>query len=221
MRALLERSAFNHDLDVYHAAGSAGGLTITADGEQGDERRDSRPEWTTPGSMDNPRFFTVNYTGRGQLTSLTLDGLTANPTGLGLGLIFDSRPFSGYPGLDNPLFWQQGFPFTTDARGVTGRVRLFGERLALSIRPGTRSFSFGIDRDETITAYGVPLAGNSADQLGQQVTFPSGATVGIGMVFTARTNNRRTIVGTLRNRVGAGWTPVDGYGYINAEKAVG
>ena len=41
------------------------------------------------------------------------------------------------------------------------------------------------------------------------------------MVFTARTNTGRTIVGALRNRVGAGWTPVDGYGYINAQKAVG
>ena len=40
------------------------------------------------------------------------------------------------------------------------------------------------------------------------------------MVFTARTSNGRTIVGALRNRVGTGWTPVDGYGYIDAEKAV-
>jgi subtilase family protein len=220
LRALLERSTFNHDLDVYHAAGSSGGLTITADGEQGDERRDSRPEWTTPGSMNDPRFFKVSYTGPGQLTSLTLDGLTANATGLGLGLIFDPRPFSGYPALDNPPFWQQGFPFTTDAKGVTGKVQLGGERLAIAVKPGTRSFSFGIDRDETITAYGVPLAGNLADQLGQQVSYPSGDTVGLGMIFTARTNTGRTIVGALRNQVGAGWTPVDGYGYLNAEKAV-
>ena len=31
--------------------------------------------------MNDPRFFNVNYTGPGQLTSLTLDGLTANATG--------------------------------------------------------------------------------------------------------------------------------------------
>jgi hypothetical protein len=225
MRGLLERSTFSHDLDIYHSQGSSGGLTITANGEQGDERRDSRPEWTTPGSMSSPRFFTVNYTGPGQLTSLTLDGLTANPTGLGIGplsagLIFDPRPFSGYPALDNPPVWQQGFPFTTDTPGVSGKVQLGGERLALTIKPGTRSFSFGIDRDEAVTAYGVPLGGNSADQLGQQVTFPSGAAVGAGMVFTARTNNGRTIIGSIRNQIGSGWTPVDGYGYINAQKAV-
>jgi hypothetical protein len=221
MRSLLERSTFDHDLDVYHAQGSAGGLTITADGEQGAERRDSRPEWTTPGSMSDPRFFKVTYTGPGQLRSLTLDGLTANATGLGLGLVFDPRPFAGYPALGGPLLWQQGFPFTTDAKGVTGKVALGGERLAISIKPGTRSFSFGIDRDEAITAYGVPLAGNLADQLGQQVTYPSGDPVGLGMLFTARTTSGRTIVGALRNQVGAGWTPVDGYGYVDAQKAVG
>jgi hypothetical protein len=26
--------------------------------------------------------------------------------------------------------------------------------------------------------------------------------------------------GQLANRIGAGWTPVDGYGYLNAELAV-
>ena len=40
------------------------------------------------------------------------------------------------------------------------------------------------------------------------------------MVYTARTSAGRTIVGTIRNRIGAGWTPVDGYGYLNAELAV-
>ena len=212
MRAHLQRSTFAHDLDVYHAEGSGQGLTITANGEQGAERRDTRPEWTTPGSMDDPRFFTVDYTGKGTLTSLTLDGLTA-------GLLFDPRPFTGYPTLSGQLFWQQGFPFTTDTPGVSGRVQLGGERLAISTS-GARHFSFGIDRDDILTAYGVPLGGNSADELGQVVSFPSGFPTGLGMVYTARTSTGKTIVGTIRNRIGAGWTPVDGYGYLNAELAV-
>ena len=110
MRALLERSTFNHDLDVYHAQGSSQGLTITADGEQGDERRDSRPEWTTPGSMDNPRFFTVDYTGPGQLTSLTLDGLTANATGLGLGPDLRPAAVQRLPGARQPAVLAAGLP---------------------------------------------------------------------------------------------------------------
>ena len=165
-----------------------------------------RGRWTTRTSSPS------TYTGKGTLTSLTLDGLTA-------GLIFDPRPFLGQPTLSGALFWQQGFPFTSDAPGVTGRVQLGGERLAISVR-GARHFAFGIDRDEATTAYGVPLAGNSADQLGQVVSFPSGIAGGPGMVFTARTSTGRTIIGTLRNRTGSGWTPVDGYGYLNAELAV-
>ena len=34
------------------------------------------------------------------------------------------------------------------------------------------------------------------------------------------TSTGRIIIGALRNQIGSGWTPVDGYGYINAEKAV-
>jgi hypothetical protein len=64
------------------------------------------------------------------------------------------------------------------------------------------------------------MDGNSADALGQGVLYPSGRTVGAGMIFTARTSTGRTIVGTIRNRIGSGWTPVDGYGYLNAEEAV-
>ena len=85
---------------------------------------------------------------------------------------------------------------------------------------GGRSVAFGVDRDEAVTAYGIAMDGNSADALGQGVLFPSGQTVGAGMIFSARTSTGRLIVGTIRNRIGTGWTPVDGYGYLNAEKAV-
>ncbi|HTE64333.1 MAG TPA: S8 family serine peptidase, partial [Solirubrobacteraceae bacterium] len=104
MRALLQRSAFPHDLDVQHAEASGGGLSISADGELGSERRDSRPQWTTTGSMDDPRFFTVRYSGPGSLVSLTFDGSGANPTGQRpAGIVFDPRPFAGFPALGAPL----------------------------------------------------------------------------------------------------------------------
>lgn len=245
MRSLLERSAFKHDLDVDHSSSAARGLTITADGEYGDERRDTRPEWTTPGSMDNTRFFTVRYSGRSSIVSLTFDGIGANPTGLGTrrrsdGIVFDPQPFFGLPALDNPPLWQQGFPFTVGAASpgispsdVSATFRFPGvgdansrqfERMTVHFNPGRlaggRAVSFGIDRDEATTAYGVALAGNSADQLGQQVEFPSGRVVGPGLIYKATTANGRTFYGVVRNRVGAGWTPVDGYGYLNAKQAV-
>ena len=245
MRARLQASTFRHDLDVQHSGASRAGLTITADGPLGSERRDSRPEQTTPGSMTDTRFFKVRYDGPGSLVSLTFDGMGANPTGLGTlgplssGLVFDPRPFVGLPALDNPLLWEQGFPFTVDAGSdvaasdVSATFSVPGvgnandrqfQRMTLAVRPGAlaegRSLVFGVDRDEAVTAYGVAQDGNSADQLGQGVRFPSGRVVGPGLVFRAETSEGGTIVGRLRNQVGMGWTPVDGYGFVNAQRAV-
>ncbi len=249
MRTLLEHSAFNHDLDQQHSGDASNGLTISADGEYGDEHHDSRPEWTTPGSMDNADFFKVSYNGPGSITSITFDGIGANPTGLGpfgifsSGIVFDPRPFVGLPSVNPtgaPLLWQQGFPFTVGgaspgiaASDVSASFSLPGigdanrqqyERMTVSFKRGKltrgRTVAFGVDRDEATTAYGVAEDGNSADQLGQSVLFPSGDTVGVGLIYTAKTSNGRTIVGALRNRIGQGWTPVDGFGYLNAEDAV-
>jgi hypothetical protein len=154
--------------------------------------------------------------------------------------VFDPRPFAGLPALGAPLLWQQGFPFTVGATStgiapadVSASFSVPGvgdagpqqyERMTLTFGSGKltggRSVSFGIDRDEAVTAYGDAQDGNSADQLGQGVLFPSGRTVGPGLIYSARTSDGRAIVGTLRNRIGAGWTAVDGYGYLNAQAAV-
>ncbi len=50
--------------------------------------------------------------------------------------------------------------------------------------------------------------------------FPENVTVGPGMSYRAVTSTGRVLTGVLRNRIGAGWTPVDGFGYINAQAAV-
>jgi hypothetical protein len=248
MRALLERSTFPHDLDQDHSGASAAGLTITADGEQGAERRNSRPTWTTPGSMNNPQFFHVQYDGPGSITSLTFDGAGANPTGLGTGfrsagLVFDPRPFLGLPVLSAgaPDLWRSGFPFTVgaaspgiDPSAITAefarpgvgeataqQFQVMTVRFPAGALTGGRSVAFGIDRDEAVTAAGDAEAGNSADALGAGELFPEGVVAGPGLAFRAVTSTGRVITGFLRNRVGAGWTPVDGYGEINAEAATG
>lgn len=247
LRALLERSAFRHDLDVQHSEASKRGLALSADGETGYERRTTRPEWTNPGSMDDPNVFKVSYRGRGSVVALTLDGLGADPTGLGegpggrsAGLVFDPRPFLGLPALGAPPLWQQGFPFTVGALSpgiapgdvsATFDVPGWGaataeqyRRMTVRIAEGRladgRSIAFGIDRDEAVSAYGTAEGGNSADQLGPGVLFPSGEKVGPGMRYAALLSTGRTISGTFRNRIGAGWTPVDGYGFLNAQAAV-
>jgi hypothetical protein len=248
MRSILQGAAFPHDLDPMHSDGSSGGLRITADGAQGDERR-GNPTLETVGSMNDPRFFRVEYSGPGSIVSLTLDGDGADPTGLGrgrrstrsAGLVFDPRPFLAIPALGGPELSEQGFPFTVgaasagiDTSAITAQFARPGVGFAngsqfqrMTVRfpngalGGGRFVAFGVDRDSAVTANGDAEGGNSADQLGQGLLFPEGVVVGPGMSYRAVTSTGRVLTGVLRNRVGSGWTAVDGFGYINARAAVG
>ena len=108
MRSILQGAAFPHDLDPEHSEASGGGLTITANGPQGDERR-GNPTLETVGAMTDPQFFRVAYAGPGSIVALTFDGAGADPTGLGkrpfgpsAGLVFDPRPFLAIPALGGP-----------------------------------------------------------------------------------------------------------------------
>jgi hypothetical protein len=197
--------------------------------------------------MNDPRFFKVSYSGPGSLVSLTFDGAGANPTGLGRGgtdsdgLVFDPRPFAGIPALGAPEVWTQGFPFTVgaaspgiDRSAITAEFAQpsVGQANAEQFRQMTvrfpdgaladgRTVAFGVDRDEAVTAAGDAEAGNGADALGAGVLFPEADVVGQGLAYRAVTSTGSVITGTLQNRIGAGWTPVDGFGYINAQRAVG
>src|SRR5262249_8763945 len=59
-----------------------------------------------------------------------------------------------------------------------------------------------------------------ADILGNGVTLPSGDVAPPGMAFSGTTAGGGTFSGTLQNRIGFGYSPVDGYGLIDAEAAV-
>jgi hypothetical protein len=246
MRSILQGAAFPHDLDPEHSEASNGGLTITANGPQGDERR-TNPTLETVGSMTDPQFFRVAYSGPGSIVSLTFDGAGADPTGLGkrpngpsAGLVFDPRPFLAIPALGGPDLFEQGFPFTVGAAspginpaaitaqfarpGVARANRRQFQVMTVRFPNGAlgdgRFVAFGVDRDSAVTANKDAEGGNSADQLGQGVLFPENVTVGPGMSYRAVTSTGRVLTGVLRNRIGAGWTPVDGFGYINAQAAV-
>ena len=239
MRSILEGAAFPHDLDPSHSDASSGGLTIAANGEQGDERR-GNPTLETVGSMTDPQFFRVQYSGPGSIVSLTLDGAGADPTGLGDGIVFDPRPFLAIPALGGPNVFDQGFPFTVGdaspgidpatvtasfARPGVGRAnRQQFQQMTVRFPTGAladgRFVAFGVDRDSAITSERDAEMGNSADQLGQGLLFPENEVLGPGMSYRAVTSTGRVLTGVLRNRIGAGWTPVDGFGYINAQAAV-
>jgi Subtilase family len=236
MRALLQGSAFKHDLDPLSATGRAGGLTISAFGPQGAERSE------LAGDLDNPAFFRLTYQGRVPLRTITLYGETASPTAPGTrnpprsdGMVFDTRAFDP----NAASFQGVGFPFTVggtsgglrsssvsatfDVPGggtaVDGQYRHMTLRFANGMKRG-QTLRFGVDRDLALTAYGDTSEGNGADELGGATFIPQNTVAARGLVFVARLANGQKLVGSMRNRIGSGWTPIDGYGVINAEKAV-
>ena len=73
----VQGSTFAHDLDPFFAKGGERGLTVKASGPQGERARE------LPGGLDNPKFFTLHYTGRVPLRSVTFFGETASPTASG------------------------------------------------------------------------------------------------------------------------------------------
>ncbi|QBB69670.1 hypothetical protein ELE36_04365 [Pseudolysobacter antarcticus] len=67
---------------------------------------------------------------------------------------------------------------------------------------------------------GTQSSGYLGDLFGGGVSLPTGTINPNGMTFSGTTSTG-TFSGVMRNRIGAGYSPVDGYGFINAAQAVG
>lgn len=236
MRRVLQNSAFQHDLDPYQSTGKArvgnSRLTIRAIGDV-----------SSAIAAANPNAFQLTYTGAGSLTSLVFNpegtdataGNTTEP-------IVTTTDFTSRPGLvfdirDPSL---GGFPFTLGVlNGVSAAdisVRVFNQApppaitgahfytLQINIARGAltngEGFNFGIDRDEA-DAFGPngTLGGNSVDLLGAEVLIPEGVIARGGMTFTGSTTEG-VFSGLFKNRIGSGYSVLDGNGFINAENAV-
>ncbi|MGZ5004009.1 MAG: S8 family serine peptidase [Chthoniobacterales bacterium] len=80
--------------------------------------------------------------------------------------------------------------------------------------------------DSTVTVGLGPTGGvtgvntTQADLFGGAVLIPDGTITTNGLSFSGTTSGGGVFSGTMQNRLGAGWTPVDGFGFINAEAAV-
>lgn len=229
VRAKMRQSTFDHDEDPNFSQGVARGLTISARGAQGDERD------TDPGSMADPRFFDVRFTGATAIRKITFYGETASPTsrtvgGTG-GIVFDPRPLGTAPFRDN------GFPFTVGS--ATGGLTKGAVKATFSTKVPTGQYrrmtltftgdglergerlQFGVDRDLAFPGAGIaPDEGNGADELGGGVLMPQRTRITNGMKFVATRVDGTTFTGYFRNALGGGWTPLDGYGVVDAEQAV-
>jgi hypothetical protein len=213
LRRILQNSAFPHDLDPFYSTGAAkaksGRVELTAFGDDA-------------ASVPDPNTFLVENTGGLAVTKLTINLTGANTTEIPPGLIFDERVDLGLPftiGSTHGIAVNQiqyKFAGPANPPGQPGQWK----RLAFTFdsRKFDRgdSFSFGVDRDEAATGSG----GNSADLLGANFSLETGAIEGGGATVTGVFGNGETFSGLVVNKIGDGYTALDGYGFINAEQAV-
>jgi hypothetical protein len=163
------------------------------------------------------------------------------------GVVFDrstSPPPTATPGAS-----PTGFPFTVgDVRGVlaadishtlsnpapspadpNNQFFTLAVDVAANALTDGEGFNFGIDRDEADAIgpvnppdprLGGTVGGNAADLLGANVLIPEGNLAPGGMTISGTTAGGTTFSGVFANTIGAGYTPLDGHGFINAQAAV-
>jgi hypothetical protein len=241
LRSILQQSAFPHDLDPYRsfAIASGHGLVIATAG--------ATDEFS---SQIDPGQFNILYLGFSSIDSLAIDLRNANPTGGNIyqaypGEVFDTRP----PIVEfDPVGLNGGFPFTVSddsgvpASSVTPAYELpapapsvAGQYFKLNLKFADNAFrfgsvlKFGIDRDEWHSAFvpqptgtggGNSRNGGSADLLGEAVLIPSGQFAPGGAILEGKFKDGSRFSGSFHNVIGRGYSPLDGWGFINAEAAV-
>ena len=238
MTSVLQRSTFPHSLTPYYASGqtTAGGRTVTIEVSE---------DYTIVGGT-TPNQFTVKMAGSGSISKLSIDLKGADPTG---GNIYQGYPGEVFASTQGLINGAAGIPFTvsTDTQGIASynvKASYSGQAPAPSV-PGefyqlnlafasgkmnqSATLRFGIARLEHHSSYNVvqggtgggdSSGGGAADLLGQGILLPSGKYVGPGATFTGAFDDGTPFSGTFTNQIGLGWTPVDGYGFINAQEAV-
>ncbi|HEX3896826.1 MAG TPA: S8 family serine peptidase, partial [Rudaea sp.] len=113
------------------------------------------------------------------------------------------------PSNGTTQYWTMGLGF--DASFTTGNALRFTVGRAVQHSSAVGTLNAPIN-GTTSTSY-------LGDLLGGGVTLPRGSINLNGMSFSG-TTAAGTFTGVIRNRLGSGYSPVDGYGFINAQQAV-
>jgi hypothetical protein len=239
MTDVLQRSTFPHSLTPYYATGvaQAGGSTILIQANSD----------TSQFAQFNPNQFAVQVSGSGAIASLSINLRGADPTGGNIYHVYPGEIF--FPEIPNNSNGNLGWPFTvsSDSVGVTASdvaasfsdqagppsVKHEYYQLNLKIAPGKlvngSTLLFGVARHEHHSSYaasaggtggGISAYGGPANLLGEGVSLPSGRIVGPAATFSGVLEDGTPFSGVFTDDIGSGWTPLDGYGFINAQKAV-
>jgi hypothetical protein len=194
IRTALQGSASTHDLDPFAAHAvvqTADTLSTVTINATGDDSNNA--------SFD-PRFFRLSFTGPAtrRLSKVVINLATT-------GLFFDPRATLGLP-------FRVGAFTGIKKTNVVGVLSGTPKKTILTLKFAKGTFApgatvdFGIDRDLIALGGG----GNSAD-------FLQGATV---TIQTLDNNVLAEGSGTFTNQIGKGYSPVDGFGLINAKAAL-
>jgi hypothetical protein len=104
-----------------------------------------------------------------------------------------------------------------------------GQTLTLTFTPGSFTggdllrfkIGRGIIRGANVaTAGGTSVVNYSADNFGGGVLIPENITIADGVRFSGTLADGATFEGIMKNRIGKGYSQLDGFGFINAEAAV-
>ncbi len=237
MKSILQSTAFPHDLDPYYARAEiktqGGRLTIIV---RADPSNSSAGQTVVNGPLDT-KVVSVNYVGAGAVKSLTLDLTNGNTTGgddTGLlfpGLVWDTRPVAsgGLPFILGTLVGLSSTDIVPNFTNQAPAPSVAGQFFTLTLTftdnafSGGKSFTFNCDRDEQRTASLTAPAtagGNSADHWGTAVNIPAGTQTTGGVAVSVTMMDNSVFTGVFMNRVGSGYSPLDGFGFINAQAAV-
>ena len=199
MRQLLQSTAAAHDLDpaassaVAADTNSAHTLTITAHGDGSDF------------SAFDKSFFQISYGAKSGISELHKVIIDLNPAGLE----FDPDPVTGFAfKINKPDSTVLPANVTAKFQGPDPAhpTKLKLTFAAGSFLPGD-TLTFGVDRD----LQSIHAGGNSADLL-------PGATVQAN--FLDNNMNLGKFTGTFANKIGQGYSPLVGYGLIDAAAAL-
>ncbi len=245
MRSILQGAGFMHDLDPFFAKGTAragsGKVTLTVQANHGNFSLSDGRLFST----NSPNVVGASYVGSDSIVSLSINLQNGNTTGgteadVVPGLLWDMRPFStastaGFPftvgmttGTLTPANITAAYSLPAPAPAVAGQFYQLDLTFAGGSFAAGNAFTFGSDRDELRTAAnpqlgptgGVSAFGNSADLFGATVAIPAGTVSAGGATFSGMTLLGVPFNGTFTNRIGKGYSPLDGYGFINAQDAV-
>ncbi len=247
MRTILQNSTFPHDLDPYQAVGVArasnGGkvtITIRSDNTAVQARGRNDPNSFSVAYIGQSNITSLVFNPNGLPEEG--GGVTSGQNGVDINNDYFNTVT---PGLYFALTSTGGFAFTQGTHtGITNTnvgVPLLdaaapapapvgnGRRMTIAFLnndfSGGDIFRFtigrGLERGPNVaTAGGAALAHYNADLFGGGVLIREGTVIPDGMRFSGTLADGATFDGRIRNRLGAGFSQLDGFGFINAEAAV-